>query len=71
MFVKSTEVQNNFGKYLSIVGDEDVTILRNGKPIARLIGIERNASFLIDSLVGVIPEDVDERALKNERLMNK
>lgn len=44
----ATEVQNNFGKYLSMVqrGDE-VVVLKNGKEVARLISNEKTISFLI------------------------
>mgnify|MGYP000884405332 CR=1 FL=1 len=36
MIVNSTEVQNNFGKYLMLSASEDIIITRNGLPIARL-----------------------------------
>ena len=36
MYVNATDVKNNFGYYLSVLKQEDVVILRNGKPIARL-----------------------------------
>ncbi|MDW7657095.1 MAG: type II toxin-antitoxin system prevent-host-death family antitoxin [Bacillota bacterium] len=37
MFVNATDVKNNFGFYLTVLEKEDVIILRNGKPVARLI----------------------------------
>jgi prevent-host-death family protein len=36
MIVNSTEVQNNFGKYLMLSADEDIIITRNGLPVAKL-----------------------------------
>jgi prevent-host-death family protein len=36
MFVNATDVKNNFGFYLTVLDKEDVIILRNGKPVARL-----------------------------------
>lgn len=36
MIVSSTEVQNNFGKYLMLSAKEDVIITRNGVPLAKL-----------------------------------
>ena len=36
MQVTTTEVQNNFGKYLKLCKYEDIIIIRNGKKIARL-----------------------------------
>lgn len=36
MFVNATDVKNNFGFYLGVLEKEDVIVLRNGKPVARL-----------------------------------
>lgn len=67
--VTATEIQNNFGKYLQYVQSEgDVIILRNGKEVARLISGERTASFLTDSLVGVLKGNYDEKAIREERM---
>ncbi|MDD4657972.1 MAG: type II toxin-antitoxin system prevent-host-death family antitoxin [Eubacteriales bacterium] len=41
MIVNSTELQNNFGKYLVLVAREDITVTRNGIPIAKLIGLNQ------------------------------
>lgn len=37
MIVTTTEVQNNFGKYLKLAEKEDIIITRNGKKAARLV----------------------------------
>ncbi|MTI58882.1 MAG: type II toxin-antitoxin system Phd/YefM family antitoxin [Firmicutes bacterium] len=37
MIISSTEVQNNFGKYLGLANEEDIIISRNGKKVARLV----------------------------------
>ena len=65
----ATEVQNNFGKYLSMVqrGDE-VIVLKNGKEVARLISNERSVSFLTDSLVGVLSGNYDDKEVRTERM---
>ncbi|MDR3281153.1 MAG: type II toxin-antitoxin system Phd/YefM family antitoxin [Synergistaceae bacterium] len=68
MIVSSTEVQNNFGKYLELAAKQEIVITKNGRTIARLLGMDKTVSFLSDRLVGVIPEDVDENAMKSERL---
>lgn len=68
MIVTSTEIQNNFGKYLDLATREEVVITKNGQMIARLVGMEKTVSFLSDRLVGLIPSDVDEKAMKDERL---
>ena len=68
MIVKSTDIQNNFGKYLEIASGQEVVITKNGLPVARLLGIRDTVSFLADRLVGVVPYDVDEDEAKSERL---
>lgn len=37
MKVTSTEIQNNFGKYLMLAGSEDIIITKNGTEVARLV----------------------------------
>ena len=68
MHVNSTEIQNNFGKYLDLAADQEIVITKNGLPVARLLGMKETVSFLTDRLVGLIPSDVDEAATKHERL---
>lgn len=66
--VTATEIQNNFGKYLQYVQDgNEVIILKNGKEVARLISHDKTVSFLTDSLVGVLRNDIDYNAIKAER----
>ncbi|MFZ4453842.1 type II toxin-antitoxin system prevent-host-death family antitoxin [Salibacterium aidingense] len=40
MIVRSTELQNNFGKYLRMAAKEEVIVTRNGVEIARLVSKE-------------------------------
>ena len=68
MIVNSTEVQNNFGKYLDMAEEQEIVITRNGQPIARLVGVNNAVRFLSDSLVGLIPTDVEEDSMRSERL---
>ena len=52
--VSSTDIQNNFEKYLMLVQNgEEVIILSKDKAIARLISHDKSISFLTDSLVGL------------------
>jgi Uma2 family endonuclease len=41
MIVNSTELQNNFGKYLFLAAQADITVTRNGIPIAKLSGLNK------------------------------
>lgn len=65
----ATEVQNNFGRYLQEAQCEgEVIILRNGKEAARLISAEQKSSFLVDSLRGILHNDIDEKKMRQERV---
>lgn len=44
MIVNSTELQNNFGKYLMLAAQEDIIITRNGTPIAKLSAVQEPPS---------------------------
>jgi prevent-host-death family protein len=68
MVVSSTEVQNNFGKYVEMAAGQEIIITKNGSPIARLLGMKETVSFLSDRLVGLVPCDIDESEAKMERL---
>ncbi|MFW6022391.1 MAG: type II toxin-antitoxin system prevent-host-death family antitoxin [Halanaerobiaceae bacterium] len=37
MIITSTEAQNNFGRFLNLVNEEDIIITKNGKKVARLV----------------------------------
>ena len=65
----ATEVQNNFGKFLKMVQeDQEIVIMKNGSEVARLISKAQTVSFLSDSLVGVLSSDVDEKKARAERM---
>lgn len=65
----ATEVQNNFGRVLKVAQEGgEVVILKNGVEVARLVSKEKTMSFLSDQLVGVLSNDVDEKAAKAERM---
>ena len=68
MIVNSTEVQNNFGKYLELASGQEIVITKNGTAVARLIGIGMQKKSLSDQLRGIIPADVDEKSIKAERM---
>ncbi len=44
MIVNSTELQNNFGKYLMLAAQEDIIITRNGTEIAKLTTVKETAT---------------------------
>jgi prevent-host-death family protein len=71
MIVSSTEVQNNFGKYLDIASGQEILITRNGTAVARLIGIKLAEKSLSEQLRGILPTDIDENAIKDERMKRR
>lgn len=44
MIINSTELQNNFGKYLMLAAQEDIIITRNGTKIAKLTAVKETPS---------------------------
>jgi antitoxin (DNA-binding transcriptional repressor) of toxin-antitoxin stability system len=68
MIVNSTDIQNNFGRYLSIVAEEDIFITKNGKNIAKLSRTTQDKVELAKSLFGIIPSDTSLEQAKEERL---
>lgn len=44
MFVNSTELQNNFGKYLMLAAREEIIVTRNGTPVAKLVAFPETTS---------------------------
>ena len=68
----ATEMQNNFGRYLTLVADgKEVIVTKNGKEVARLIPRNAAVSYLTDSLAGILKGDVDLKQAKEERLKEK
>ena len=56
MQVTATDFKSNFGKYLNLVGKEDIRITKNGVDVALLVAPKPQPS-VIDDLIGVIPDD--------------
>jgi prevent-host-death family protein len=67
MVVSSAKVQSDFSRYIDLASEQEIVITKNGLPVARLLGMKKNG-FLSDSLVGLIPRDVNENHAKAERL---
>ena len=60
--VKATELQNNFGKYLqSVIDGNEIIIIKNGKEVARLISKGKTVSYLSDSLLGILKNDISKK----------
>lgn len=71
MSITATELKQNLGKYLLLSAREDIYITKNGKVIAKLTNPHQNRVETAKSLFGILPEDADIDAARNERLDNK
>ena len=68
----ATQMQNNFGKYLSIVMEgNEVIVTKNGKEVGRLIPKSATVSYLTDSLTGIIKGNVSIEDVRAERIRKK
>lgn len=68
----ATEMQNNFGRYLSIVmGGKEVIVTKNGKEVGRFIPRDAAVSYLTDSLTGILKGGGDIAQAKEEGLKAK
>ena len=41
MIVKATDIKNNFGKYIKLLEKDDIIILKNGTPVAKMTACEK------------------------------
>jgi len=69
--ISATDLKLNLGKYLSLVGREEIQITKNGKAIA-ILAPPKQAQSWVDDITGVIPNtELDAKNIKGERLANK
>jgi prevent-host-death family protein len=67
--ITTSQLKSNIARYLALVEKEDILITRNGKTVARLIGQKTDKVAIAKSLFGILKgSDIDEKALKDERL---
>ena len=70
--VTSTEMKNNFGRYLNLVmSGQEIIVTKNGKEVGRFVPKEAAVSYLADSLTGILKGDYDLDIIKEERLKEK
>ena len=71
MIITATELKYNLGKYLKLVDNEDITIKKNGKIVAIMANPNKDRFKIMKDLQGILPQDIDETALKKDRLLGK
>lgn len=65
-------MQNNFGRYLSLViSGGEVIVTKNERGGGRLIPKAATISYLTDSLTGILKEDCDIDKLRKDGLSGK
>ena len=68
----ATEMQNNFGKYLSLVmAGQEIIVTKNGREVGRFIPKDAAVSYLTDSLTGILKDGCNIDRAKEERLREK
>ena len=68
----ATEMQNNFGRYLSIVmSGHEVIVTKNGKEVGRFVPRDAAISYLTDSLAGILKGNLDAEQAREEGLKEK
>lgn len=68
----STEMQNNFGRYLSMVlNGNEIIVTKNGKEVGRFVPKDMAISYLTDSLTGILSQNTDMDQIREERLKEK
>ena len=69
MVITSTEFQNNFSKYISMLVNEDIFLTLNGETIAKIIYPHRSeVDKICGILEGKLPEDYNDKDLRMEHL---
>ena len=68
----ATEMQNNFGRYLSLViGGAEVIVTKNGREVGRFVPKSTAISYLTDSLTGILKGGESAEDLREMRLREK
>ena len=68
MSITASELKMNLGKYLLLSATEDIYITKNGKIIAKLTNPFQDRVDLVESLVGVLKDDITLEEAREERL---
>lgn len=68
----ASEMQNNFEKYLNLLMEgHEIIVTKNGHEVGRFVPKNTVASYLTDSLTGILTETCELDRAKTEHLMGK
>lgn len=68
MLISLSELKTNPGKYVAMVDRQDIYITKNGKRIAKLVSTKSDKIVSARSLFGILPDNADLDAAREERL---
>ena len=68
MQISLRELADDPAKYVSLANTQEIYITRDGKSVAKLTGIRPDKTEIAKSLFGILPQDVDVAAIKDEYL---
>ena len=57
MQITATELKTNMGRYLVLAEKQDIVVTKNNRPIARLTNVQEDKISILDSLIGIIPDN--------------
>ena len=69
MLVSLSELKTNPGKYVAMVGRQDIYITKNGKRVAKLTSVSQAKMACVKALFGILRGDVDLNSAREERLI--
>ena len=67
MNISIEEFRSGFDRYLDMAAYEDIYISENGRLLAKLSNPLADRVKTAESLIGLIPSDMDVEDIKNER----
>jgi antitoxin (DNA-binding transcriptional repressor) of toxin-antitoxin stability system len=53
----------------AVIDGNEIIIIKNGKEVARLISKDKTVSYLSDSLLGILKNDISEKDITKERVL--
>lgn len=68
MSVTTTEFRKNLAYYIKKSQKEDVLIESNHVIVAKLVSPTKNKAAVLDSLVGILPGNTDEKTARVKRI---
>lgn len=69
--ISLTQLKNNLGKYVTMAGDQDILISKNGKVVAKLVTAKVDKVAAAEELISMFPKGkkVDYDKVREERLL--